>query len=290
MDKTYWNEEGKYQAFCDAALDKTPTYGMTNNVYMNALIAISHVYYDVYNNGGGNIEDVYKSEFKRCVTPLFPDIDIHDFIYGNQARIEAAMDRVLEFLQDKNLDCEIYTVWFSYKNQMLSHIQPQDLSDGNWSTVTFGSPADMQQWCEEQMYFCNVKDVTQEQVVKHELPNEQEFKDKVELPQLCYSVNQTTGEIIILENGVSGYYPTIWPKGSREENEAIVEDLNKKLGVSEAQVKAMEFGSLFGWDKPGANPMVYMKKSLQEKIAGAEAKTAGQTTNSPEKKIAEPQR
>lgn len=277
MEKSYWNEEGKYQAFCDEALNKAPSFGYTSNIYLNSLIAMSHLYYDVYNNGGGNIEDVYQRDFNKYVKPLFPQFEIQDFINGNEMKIEQTMDRLLEYLQDKPLDYQAYTIWWSYDDKVLTRVEPLDKSGYDLSPLTFGEQERLNRWCAEQVSFCQVKDIT-ENVIKMNKTMEEAARGKESaLPELCYSVLQTTGQIIVIQNGESGYSLSAYGGDNREENELLAAALNKKLGLSKEQIMAMEFGCMFGWDKPGANPKVYEKLSLKDKIINAEQKAAGQT-------------
>lgn len=77
------------------------------------------------------------------------------------------------------------------------------------------------------------------------------------LPERCYHVLAETGEVIILEKGSSGYCKTTLDMGSREENRTLVDEYNRKMGVSKAQAEAMSVGSMFGWDVPGADPSHY---------------------------------
>lgn len=74
---------------------------------------------------------------------------------------------------------------------------------------------------------------------------------KIELPNICYARNNVSGEVIIIKNGESGYYPLDY-KELRS-----VDELNKGLGVTKAQAEAMSVGSMFGWDVPGADPNNY---------------------------------
>ena len=77
------------------------------------------------------------------------------------------------------------------------------------------------------------------------------------LPEQCYSMLPDTGEIIILKKGESGYYRTDFPAGSKEENRALVNEYNEKLGVTKAQEAAMSVGTMFGFACPGADPKNY---------------------------------
>lgn len=77
------------------------------------------------------------------------------------------------------------------------------------------------------------------------------------LPDLCFSVIKSTGELICIKRGVDGYFPSDWNMPDRERNEEIAADQNKRLGVTEAQRMAMECGSMCGWQAPGADPKWY---------------------------------
>ena len=93
-----------------------------------------------------------------------------------------------------------------------------------------------------------------------ELLTEQErFSPKIadELPQMCFSTLPSTGELICNKRGECGYYPSDRNTPDRERNAEIANDANESLGVTPAQRQAMEIGSMFGWDVPGADPNNY---------------------------------
>ena len=77
------------------------------------------------------------------------------------------------------------------------------------------------------------------------------------LPKQCYSLLLDTGNVVILKRGETGYYKTDIPHTSKEEARALVEEYNRKLGVTRAQEEAMKGGSMFGFDKPIADPANY---------------------------------
>lgn len=77
------------------------------------------------------------------------------------------------------------------------------------------------------------------------------------LPEQCYGILPDTGELTIVKKGESGYYRTDISMGSKEENRALADEYNGKLGVSKAQAAAMLVGSMFGWQVPGADPQNY---------------------------------
>lgn len=71
------------------------------------------------------------------------------------------------------------------------------------------------------------------------------------LPPFCASRLPSTNEPILIKAGERGYYRG-WPGLNPEE-------FNAEIGVTEAQVSAMEAGSMFGWEVPGANPEIWEK-------------------------------
>lgn len=80
------------------------------------------------------------------------------------------------------------------------------------------------------------------------------------LPELCFSVLPDTGQLICIKRGENGFRLSDWSTDSREKNLALADFNNERLGVTPAQRQAMEFGSMFGWDVPGADPAAYEAK------------------------------
>lgn len=80
------------------------------------------------------------------------------------------------------------------------------------------------------------------------------------LPELCFSTLKTTGDLICIKCGESGYYPSDWDTHDKEKNVELADELNKRLGVTMWQRQAMEVGSMCGWDVPGADPAQYQEK------------------------------
>ena len=196
--------------------------------------------------------------------------------------MEQAMDKALEYVKDKPLDFAEYKAWWSYKDRCLSREEPT-VSDGReWNPVTFGIPEERDRWIHRTLRE-GAKDITPA-VQSHNKEKEDT------LPDLCYTVVMTTGELAILKKGHSGYFPCSFSTTDVEANKAIAEHYNEKLGVTMAQAKAMGFGSLFGWDKPGADPSLYEKVSLEEKISTAETKAGSQTQATPARDAIQAQR
>lgn len=79
------------------------------------------------------------------------------------------------------------------------------------------------------------------------------------LPELCYSVHESTGELIVIKRGECGYHQTDYSTNDKERNVELADRLNEKLEVDMWQRQAMEVGSICGWDVPGADPAKYLE-------------------------------
>ena len=79
-----------------------------------------------------------------------------------------------------------------------------------------------------------------------------------DLPETCFSVLPSSGQLIIIRCGERGYYPSEWDTGKREENCEIASSHNARRGITDIQEAAMLAGSIFGWNTPGANPQWYL--------------------------------
>lgn len=84
------------------------------------------------------------------------------------------------------------------------------------------------------------------------------------LPELCFSTLLTSGDLICIKRGETGYYPSEWNTGDKERNVELADELNEQLGVTMWQRKAMEIGSMCGWDVPGADPSKYLEDHTPE--------------------------
>ena len=83
------------------------------------------------------------------------------------------------------------------------------------------------------------------------------------LPELCFTVIKSTGELACIKRGEIGYYKSDWNTSDRTQNEELAAAQNERLGVTEAQRRAMEVGSMCGWNVPGADPKRYEEHEPQ---------------------------
>lgn len=74
------------------------------------------------------------------------------------------------------------------------------------------------------------------------------------LPETCYTFVETEGKICIIKRGESGYYNPGKVGGGYDGDADLAKKMNRdKLNVNRFQQEAMEGGSMFGWDVPGAD-------------------------------------
>ncbi len=85
------------------------------------------------------------------------------------------------------------------------------------------------------------------------------FPMRSTLPAHCYSMLTSENRLIKIVKGESGYHDL----GELGENGRVTVDAkNQAIGVNKAQEAAMVIGSMFGWDKPGADPKNYDEQGV----------------------------
>lgn len=84
------------------------------------------------------------------------------------------------------------------------------------------------------------------------------------LPEMCFSVLSSSGQLICIKRGEKGYCLSDWSTEDPARNQQLADYNNRQLGVTSAQRQAMEVGSMYGWSVPGADPKTYEQKE-QEK-------------------------
>lgn len=73
------------------------------------------------------------------------------------------------------------------------------------------------------------------------------------LPEIAVVEHVVDKSLVFVRRGEDGFVPT---EGSGLTTEEI-ETFNERTGVTKAQAKAMLMGSMFGWDKPCADPATH---------------------------------
>lgn len=84
-----------------------------------------------------------------------------------------------------------------------------------------------------------------------------ELAGEHEMPNDCYSILPSSGELIFIVYGEDGYFPQGKSTPVRDMNRQIATAKNTLLGITRAQEEAMLAGSMFGWDTPAAKPWNY---------------------------------
>lgn len=118
--KKYWNGDGKCQKEMDRLNGFMPDFSYTDNPYVNLFIIMSHLYYDVYNNGGGNIDDCYGESYFTYVMPLMPKTSLNRIVKCEHEYVEEFANKVIELIKDKDLSYTTYSIWVNHKNEKLS--------------------------------------------------------------------------------------------------------------------------------------------------------------------------
>ena len=146
----YWNSEGKHQEEVNRLNGLMPNWGMTANPYMNLFIIASKIYYDVYNNRGGNLKDNYPKKieeyllpFANDLTSLRLDVKMETLIrnFKNKKKLEAFLDEVILYVMGKDLSYEKHSVFFDNDREELSKEKKEGFSE-----ITFGDVKEYESW------------------------------------------------------------------------------------------------------------------------------------------------
>lgn len=143
MKNIYWHKSGKYQEKYDELEKVIPDIGYTSNKYVNLLITASSLYYDVYNNGGCNVEDCYLEDIDTYIVPFSSNISSINFMCSkrtivanlcNKEKLENFINEVIELLDGKDLDYGKYIIYQNYDKEESSKEQ----KDG-FDAIVFGN-------------------------------------------------------------------------------------------------------------------------------------------------------
>lgn len=112
-ENTYWNKKGKHQAEWDKLYsDLVPNQGYASTEQGELLRTLSNVYYDIYNNGGCNLNHGRNSDWHGMVYLLgklgfkgYPmeklsavnPMEFEDLIHSSQMAIAKVMELAVDF-------------------------------------------------------------------------------------------------------------------------------------------------------------------------------------------------
>ena len=91
------------------------------------------------------------------------------------------------------------------------------------------------------------------------------------LPDMCYSILPSSGELILIKRGDKGYHKCSYSAPHREQNEMTAAQNNRRMGVTPQQEAAMVGGSMFGWATPAARTSSYDLKGQPVRPARGKA-------------------
>jgi hypothetical protein len=145
MKQIYWNKQGKHQKWVDEIDETMPTIGYTNNKSMNVFIAMSRIYYDIYNNGGWNIKDGCYKDTPKLIQKFIGKFNSRTAIYDLDY-LENKANEVFEKLMEKDLSFESYGLWNNWKDQ---NISMSEQSGEGWSYITCGTKEKLEEVIEQ---------------------------------------------------------------------------------------------------------------------------------------------
>jgi len=109
-ENTYWNGKGKYEILLKKLSPLLPREGFTENAYLNLLILTKNIYYDIYNNGGCNLDSkYYKEKINEYVMPFAKETGFKKYLIKktkdyNYEMLEEFVDKVILFAYSHNVD------------------------------------------------------------------------------------------------------------------------------------------------------------------------------------------
>ena len=147
---TYWDGNGKQQEELKYLENQTPSWGMTDNKFMNLFIVASNVYYDVYNNGGGNLKESFPKRIETYLLPFASElkslrlnVKMETLVrnFKNKEKLERFLDEIILYLQDKDLSYDKQTIFFDNEKEEVSRKEVE-----GFSVITFGNRQDCEDW------------------------------------------------------------------------------------------------------------------------------------------------
>lgn len=159
MYNWYIAGSGKNQRLYDFLAKRIPTIGYTLNGDVNLFIAAKKVYIDAHTHYGQRLDGVLRQDYEQYIQPIMPDFALgtpDEYRYGDRERalnrLERQMDKVLEYLEDKNLGFRTYEFWV---NDATGDVI--DAGDGSvecpqkdgWRREAFGKRGLMEKWLQD---------------------------------------------------------------------------------------------------------------------------------------------
>lgn len=144
--KTYWNHEGKYQEWVNKIEETTPSMYDTDNKYMNIFLAFSNIYYDIYNNGGGNIEDCYMDKVSIIEDFLGRGNFDCDRAIFDKEYLEEKANEIFGKLMEQDLSFENHGFWNEWRNRKIS--MTEQVGE-DWIYITCGTEENVKKEFEE---------------------------------------------------------------------------------------------------------------------------------------------
>lgn len=154
MENIYWNQQGKYESNLKKIEQLMPTMCYTDNKHMNLFIIVSAIYYDVYNNGGCNLEYSHMNNIKKYLIPFDSQYrvdlkcDEKTLVrkFKNKKTLEKLMNRTIEIIKDQNLSYTQYVVYQNFKDKKL-RTTPLE----NFDRIIFGEKDYYDKWIKSRL-------------------------------------------------------------------------------------------------------------------------------------------
>lgn len=152
LNNSYWRGNGKYQKEKGKLESLVPDIGKTQNKYLNLFITMLELYYG-YHKKGGNLRDVTMEDINKYIRPFSKELNVRGAInfdvqdttllsyLRNESKLEKAMDRVIEFIIDKDLKSPKYYVYYDNANSIIYRTPKQGVN-----IVAFGTEYDLKNW------------------------------------------------------------------------------------------------------------------------------------------------
>ena len=131
----YWNSQGKYQEWIDKVGETMPSMYYTDNKYMNIFIAMNKVYYDIYNNGGGNLLDGVHKKALEFIREFVGRFNLKRAI-KEPDYLEERTNTVFENLMDKDLSFVNHGFWNEWRERKISTTEQVG---EDWIYITCGT-------------------------------------------------------------------------------------------------------------------------------------------------------